>query len=101
MCGAAGFRGGKCLSKEYSSPREKLLWQCSEGHTFSAAPYTVLKGGHWCPFCQPQPWNFDRLAARSPFYAQVWYDSHSRDENASYRFGDDGAALFDFSEDDR
>lgn len=64
---AAAFRGGKCISKdEEVTPYGKLLWQCSEGHTFSAAPYTVLKAGHWCPFCQPEPWNFDKLAKNRP-----------------------------------
>ena len=90
MNAAATFRGGKCLSPQMSgSPYGKLLWQCCEGHTFSAAPYTVLKGGHWCPVCQPQPWNYDMLAKKMPFYAQVWYDSHSREENYSYWFDKD------------
>ena len=93
---AATFRGGKCLSKEYLSPRSKLLWQCSEGHTFSAAPYTVLGAGHWCPFCAPEPWKFDKLAKKSPFYAQVWYDSHDKSENISYWFDKSGKACFEF-----
>lgn len=102
MNGAAIFRGGKCLSKEYSAPREKLLWQCSEGHTFSATPYTVLGAGHWCPFCQPQPWNYDRLAKKSRFYAQVWYDSHDREENLCYWFDESGNACFEhISEEDK
>lgn len=92
---AAAFRGGKCISKdEEVTPYGKLLWQCSEGHTFSAAPYTVLKAGHWCPFCQPEPWNFDKLAKKSPFYAQVWYDSHLKEESVKYWFGEDGKACF-------
>ena len=88
---AAAFRGGKCLSKEVGATvHTKLLWQCSEGHTFSASLFTVLKGGHWCPFCQPQPWAYDKLAKKSPFYAQVWYDSHSPEEDFVYSFGKDG-----------
>ena len=102
MQGAAEFRGGKCLSKETgATPYKKLLWQCSEGHTFSATPYTVLKGGHWCPFCQPQPWNYDRLAKKSPFYAQVWYDSHSPEEDEVYSFGNDGKARMESSEEEK
>lgn len=92
MRGAAAFRGGKCLSKEMASPRSKLLWQCSEGHTFTASPHTVLRGGHWCPFCQPQPWKYDELAKKSPFFAQVWYDSHSPEEDTEYFFDKDGKA---------
>lgn len=84
---AALFRGGKCLSNEMGdTPYSKLLWSCCEGHTFSATPYTVLKGGHWCPVCLPQPWEYDRLAKKIPFYAQVWYDSFSKDENNLYWF---------------
>lgn len=92
MRDAAGYRGGKCLSNEYAGARSKLLWQCSEGHTFSATPHTVLKGGHWCPYCQPQPWIYDRLAKKSPYYAQVWYDSHGSEENYTYSFDKDGRA---------
>ena len=101
MQGAAEFRGGKCISSEIVSPYSKLLWQCSEGHTFSAAPYTVLKGGHWCPFCQPEPWNYDKLAKKSPYYAQVWYDSHSQDENLSYWFDKAGNACLGASTEDK
>ncbi len=79
------------MSKEVGATvHTKLLWQCSEGHTFSASLFTVLKGGHWCPFCQPQPWAYDKLAKKSPFYAQVWYDSHSPEEDFVYSFGKDG-----------
>ena len=103
MQGAAVFRGGKCLSAEMApTPLSKLLWQCSEGHTFSASPFTVLKGGHWCPFCQPQPWIYDKLAKKSPYIAQVWYDSHSPSENYSYSFDKEGAAhMEDMSEEDK
>ena len=89
---AAKFRGGKCLSGTMGkTPYDKLVWECCEGHTFEAAPYTVLIGGHWCPDCMPQPWEFDRLAKKVPYFAQVWYDSHSSDEDARY-FLDDGTA---------
>ncbi|MDE6719802.1 MAG: hypothetical protein K2J68_08115, partial [Treponemataceae bacterium] len=38
--------------------------------------------GHWCPeCCQGIPnWQFDKLAAKIPFCAQVWYDTHRKDE---------------------
>lgn len=89
MRGAAQFRGGKCLSENMTrgdlySPLE---WQCHDGHRFFASPYTVLKAGHWCTeCCVPKTWDFDRLAKHNPFYAQVWYDSHSQDENYFYYF---------------
>lgn len=96
---AARFRGGKFLSEEMGkTPYDKLEWQCCDGHTFEAAPYTVLLGGHWCPECMPQPWDFDRLAKKVPYFAQVWYDSHSSDEDARYFLDDDGTARAERSE---
>lgn len=89
---AAAFRGGECLAKELSGAYDKITWKCCEGHTFEASPYTVLRGGHWCDKCMPQPWSFDRLAKKMPFYAQVWYDSHGEDENYSYEMTEDGSA---------
>lgn len=84
---AAAFRGGHCLSAtmakgDWDTP---LLWQCAEGHKFKASPRVVLLGGHWCPDCfpnpyrdakRPQPWQWDRLARRNPFLAQLWNPLH-------------------------
>ncbi|MDE6442065.1 MAG: NAD-dependent epimerase/dehydratase family protein [Clostridia bacterium] len=80
--GAALFRGGKCLADKYSGdPYEKLEWQCREGHTFTGSVYTILKGGYWCPHCcEPKPWRYGSLAKDIPFYAQVYYDTHTKDE---------------------
>jgi NAD dependent epimerase/dehydratase family. len=81
---AAEFRGGKLLSTEMvkGDVYTKLKWQCHDGHIFEATPYLILRTGHWCPeCCQPAPWNFDELAKHIPFYAQVWYDTHSPEEN--------------------
>ena len=85
---AAEFRGGKCLSENMTKGDlyTPLNWECCDGHKFTATPYTVLKAGHWCPDCQPEPWDYDRLAKKMPFYAQVWYDSHARGENYRYYF---------------
>lgn len=86
---AAAFRGGKCLSETMikGDLYTKLKWQCSEGHIFYATPYAVLFGGHWCEKClDAYKWNFDALAKNNPFYAQVWYDSHDRNENKLYYF---------------
>ena len=99
---AAKFRGGKCLSEKMGkTPYDKLVWECCEGHTFEAAPYTVLIGGHWCPDCMPQPWEFGRLAKKMPYYAQVWYDGHAADENARYYLDDDGTARAEQGEEER
>lgn len=83
--GAAQFRGGECLSKEWLGDMYQTLeWKCAFGHSFIGKPYTVLKAGHWCPECVPPPWNYDEEARRNPFFAQVWYPNHDKDENNFY-----------------
>ena len=91
---AALFRGGEVLSESYEGAYKKLKWRCHDGHEFEAAPYTVLKGGHWCPeCCQPTPWDFDRLSKNNPFFAQIWYDSHDKNEDNIYDFDETGKAV--------
>jgi len=83
--GAAAFRGGKCLSGRWGGDvYQTVKWSCASGHEFTGKPYTILKAGHWCPQCVPPPWNFDEDARRNPFFAQVWYPNHDRDENNFY-----------------
>lgn len=43
-------QGGSCLSKEYINTSTKLLWECHQGHRWSASPRNV-KSGKWCPYC--------------------------------------------------
>lgn len=43
-------KGGECLSERYQSNSHNLLWQCKEGHTWSANANNV-KNGTWCPHC--------------------------------------------------
>jgi hypothetical protein len=82
---AAQFRGGKCLSTAYSGKRaEKLKWECAFGHEFEASVTLVFLGGHWCPTCEAPPWNYDQIAKKNPFLAQVYYNTHSKDENNFY-----------------
>ena len=83
---AAEFRGGKCLSAKMTKGDMggKLEWECQFGHRFSASPALVLLGGHWCPDCLPPSWNYDRIAAGNPFFAQVWHPLHGSDENNYY-----------------
>ena len=40
----------KCVSKKYINAHYKLTWQCSEGHTWKSAPYSVNQG-YWCARC--------------------------------------------------
>jgi len=86
MQAAASFRGGSCLSKTMAHGHllAKLRWKCAFDHEFEATPNIVLKGGHWCPHCAPPGWNYDEEARRSPFFAQVWYPNHDREENNFY-----------------
>ncbi len=86
---AARFRGGECISDnmEKGDLYTPLKWRCHDGHEFSASPYTVIKAGHWCDEClKVDQWDFDRQAKHNPFYAQVWYDTHAKGENAFYFF---------------
>lgn len=49
---AAAFRGGECRAPACPSDAcTPIEWRCSEGHTFSASPNLILRGGHWCPEC--------------------------------------------------
>ena len=82
---AAAWRGGKLISENWSGNMyENLIWECSFGHRFEAHPYTVLKAGHWCSECEAPPWNYDEIARQNPFFAQVWHESHSPDEDFFY-----------------
>lgn len=80
MRSAAEFRGGKCISESMvkGDMYTPLEWECQFGHRFKLSPNTVLKGGHWCPECLPKyeggknVWNFEKIAAGNPFFAQVW-----------------------------
>lgn len=97
---AAAFRGGELLSDKYDGNEyAKLKWKCHDGHVFEASPFTVLRGGHWCPdCCQPVPWKFGCVAKQSPFHAQVWYDSQSPDEDYVYTYNEKGRAIIERAE---
>lgn len=82
---AAEFRGGECISKKLGKDMyTPIKWKCAHGHEFEMSPNLVLKGGHWCPECLPMPWNYDEIARHNPFFAQVWYSHHGKDENNVY-----------------
>ena len=42
--------GGHCLSDKYINSKQKLLFECKQGHKFESCR-DYLKAGHWCPFC--------------------------------------------------
>ena len=115
---AAAFRGGKCLGTTASLASDlpttgeadlqrndlslwdtPLEWQCAEGHTFTATPRLVLLGGHWCEECMPypyageknaRPWQWDKVAKKNPFFAQLWAPLHDANEDNVY-----GPEVFD------
>lgn len=83
---AAAFRGGECLSTEMTKGDlfTPLKWKSARGNEFEMTPNLVLKGGHWCPEELPWPWDYDKEAKINPFFAQVWYPLHEKDENNFY-----------------
>ena len=88
---AAEFRGGECLSEtmEKGDLTTKLKWKCGTcGAEFEASPNLILLGGHWCPECYTpiEKWQYDRVARTNPFFAQVWYPNHKKDEDNVYEF---------------
>jgi hypothetical protein len=44
-------QGGKCLVVEYLGYKTKILWKCAKGHSWKAAPSSIIKGV-WCPHCE-------------------------------------------------
>ncbi len=88
---AAAFRGGECLATEIKDMYTPILWKCAHGHEFMMSPNLVLRGGHWCPQELPSDcegkkfhWAYDKEAKVNPFFAQVWYPMHSKDEDNEY-----------------
>lgn len=79
---AARFRGGECLSQTMIKGdwMTKLKFRCAFGHEFEASPRLILEGGHWCPVCERESWNYQNRAKVDPFFAQVWYPLHEKDE---------------------
>jgi nucleoside-diphosphate-sugar epimerase len=79
---AAEFRGGKCLSSNMATGdwKTKLAFRCGFGHEFKASPRLVLEGGHWCPACERESWNYSSRAKIDPFFAQVWDPIHHKGE---------------------
>ena len=79
---ASKFRGGECLSSDMDKGDwvRKLKFRCAFGHEFEAGPRLVLEGGHWCPVCERESWNYYERAKRDYFFAQVWYPLHPKNE---------------------
>ena len=60
-------RFGRCISANYKNGSSPLIWECSRGHRWSAAPARIKDGlwrkGTWCPKCHNSRRRF--LAKRS------------------------------------
>ena len=83
----AELHGGKLLS-ESGEICDRLEWENSDGEKFSWRGTTVL-AGHWLNPCYKNYcWDFDRLAKKDKIYADVWYDSHAKDEDNFYYYDD-------------
>ncbi|CAE7946375.1 unnamed protein product [Symbiodinium sp. KB8] len=54
--GHAASLGGRCLARSYKTAREKLLWECKDGHRWKASASQVLHRGSWCPQCAASIW---------------------------------------------
>lgn len=68
----AEFRGGTLKVGEWDgNMHSSLKWLCCQGHTFTMTPHAVLKGGHWCVECISPPWNYQAIAGKNRFAAQV------------------------------
>ena len=69
---AARFRGGMLLARDWEGDlHARMEWECCQGHHFQMTPHAVLKGGHWCTDCISPPWEYEALAEKNPFAAQV------------------------------
>lgn len=84
----AKLHGGKLLSRKFDGDIYKPLeWETQDGEKFVASPFTIAKAGHWWnKIYQENVWDFDRLSKKDKIFAQIWLDSHSKDENNCYYF---------------
>ncbi len=51
ILGLGEDRGFKLLSEEFIGTKKKHLWQCGNGHVWTASP-SAIKAGTGCPMCQ-------------------------------------------------
>lgn len=87
LISVATAHGGKLLSKSFKKGDiyTKLDWETQDGEKFTASAFTVLRAGHWFHATYKENiWDFDRLAKKDKIFAQIWYDSHDKNENHYY-----------------
>lgn len=89
----ASMHGGKLISQK-GGLYDTLEWENSDGQRFQMKGYTVAVGHWWNPCYTSYSWDWDRLAKKDRIYAQVWYDSHDRNEDNYYYFNDNFEAKY-------
>ena len=73
-----------------------VKWRTQDGEEFTARPYTVLRAGHWFNRTYKENvWEFDRLARKDRLLAQLWYDTHGKEEAFRYFMDKDLHAGFE------
>lgn len=90
----AKLHGGRLVSLS-GDVSDRLEWENSDGERFTAKGTTVLAGHWWNPSYVSYCWDFDRLAKTDKIYADVWYDSHDRDEDNFYYYDENFTAKYD------
>lgn len=48
----ARSKGGECLSTEYVSNEEPMLWRCAAGHKWEATARSLCQRSTWCRKCR-------------------------------------------------
>ena len=67
----------------------------ADNERFTARPYSVLFCGHWYNVSYKEnSWNFDALAKTDKLAAQIWYDSHDKDEDIFYYYDENFKAHY-------
>lgn len=93
----AEAHAGKLISKDFKKGDiyQTLEWENQDGERFFAKPFTILRAGHWVNVTYSKyAWDFDRLAKKDKIYQEVWYDSHSKDENHYYYYDENYDAQY-------
>lgn len=93
----ASAHGGKLLTEDFKTGDvyRKVEWENQDKERFVARPYSVLYCGHWMNITYKEyAWDFDRLSKKDKVYAQIWYDSHDKDEDNFYYYDENFKACY-------
>lgn len=87
----AAERGGKCLSDEYVNNSINLLWECANGHRWSARPGSLDRLRSWCPHCARYSSSYGERVSR--FILEAMFRSPFLKARPSWLVGHKGARL--------